>query len=64
MLSENGLSELRNAILDVNHDKDSMCKECRRNVLEKYNFQSHLFVDYSVSTDKQYAASIGIKKNL
>jgi len=59
---QNGLSALRNAILDTNYDKASTCKKCLENVLEKFIFQSHLLIDCSIFTDGQYAASIGIEK--
>ncbi|KYQ52407.1 hypothetical protein ALC60_08473 [Trachymyrmex zeteki] len=62
IILQNGLSALRNTILDTNHDKASTCKKCHESVLEKYTFQSHLIVDCSVFTDGQYIASIGIEK--
>jgi len=62
IILQNGLSELRNAIIDTNNDKVSMCKKCNQSVVEKYNFLSHLLVDCNISTDKRYATSIGIEK--
>ena len=62
ILLQNGLSALRNAILDTNYDKASTCKKGHENVLEKFIFQSHLLIDCSVFKDGQYAASISIEK--
>lgn len=62
MLLQNGFSEIQNAILDANQERESMCKRCHQIITEKYDFKLHLLVDYSIFTDKKYAASIGIDK--
>jgi len=36
ILLQNGLSALRNAVLDTNYDKASICKMCHENVFEIY----------------------------
>lgn len=64
MLLQNGLSDIQNAVLDTNQERQSMCRECNQIIIEKYNFKTHLLIDCSVFTDERYAASIGIvRKN-
>lgn len=62
MLLQTGLSEIRNAILDTNHKKDSTCKKCLQIISENYDFKSHLLIDCSIYTDSRYITSIGIEK--
>lgn len=62
ILLKNGFSEIQNAVLDANQERKSTCKECHQNVIETYDFKSHLLVDTSIFTDKKYATFIGINK--
>lgn len=41
ILLQNGLSEIRTAMLDENHEQKSTCKKCQQIITEKYDFEKY-----------------------